>query len=140
MTTQVITAGSASPFDIPAIQRSITEALKSLPKDQRGNLIFDVRRDKASAALVLRAGEHFEALAWVTKPYASTWDYGLQGRVSFLTGVDYPLVPEKVWFSRLRGYYRLFRTEFYGSPLNDRDLAAWKALLSWLGFRVRLVG
>ena len=136
MTTQVITAGGASPFDIPAIQRSITEALKSLPKDQHGNLIFDVRRDKASAALVLRAGEHFEALAWVTKPYASTWDYGLQGRVSFLVTEE----PRCVWFARLRGYYRLFRTEFMGSPLNDRDLAAWKALLSWLGFRVRLVG
>ena len=136
MSAQVIAAGSPSPFDIPSIQRSITEALKSLPKDQRGNLILDVRRDKASAALVLRAGEHFEALAWVTKPYASTWDYGLQGRVSFLVTEE----PRRVWFARLRGYYRLFRTEFYGSPLNDRDLAAWKALLSWLGFRVRLVG
>lgn len=137
MSSQVITAGSgSSPFDIPSIQKSITAALATLPKDQRGNLLLDVRKDKASAALVVRTGEHFEALAWVTKPYASTWDYGLQGRVSFLVTET----PRRVWFARLRGYYRIFRTEFYGSPLNDRDLAAWKALKAWLGFRVRLVG
>ena len=136
MTTQVITAGGASPFDIPALQKSITSVLATVPKDQWINLVFDVRKDKASAAVILRGGDHAQLLAWVTKPYASDWDYGLQGRVSFLVTET----PRCVWFARLRGYYRLFRAEFMGDPLNDRDLAAWKALLSWLGFRVRLVG
>jgi hypothetical protein len=136
MSTSVVTKGGASPFDIPAIQRSITAAMATLPKDRWGQLVVDAGRDKASAALMVRAGQHVEFLAWVTKPYVGNLDYGLQGRVSFLVGPE----PRPVLGYRYRGWYRLFRLEYEGKPLNGRLSSAWKALLSRFGYSVSLIG
>jgi hypothetical protein len=132
------TAGAVSPFDIPSIQHSIDATMATLSAEERGNLIISAKRgDGVKAALLVRGPSigslHTEAIAWVTAPLlGKTFDWGAQGRVSWLYGQT--VRPKPVLFSRLRGWYAVLRD--YNSPRQS----ALKALLLCLGIDVKVRG
>jgi hypothetical protein len=105
-TPPVYTAGSpASPFDIVGITQAIERAASSIPADKHGNIALRIDQDGAGLGIVVKGPFSTEFLGTVTKPRAGSLGWSVSGRVNF--AVSPP--KDVLWFSSLRGSYRMFR-------------------------------
>jgi len=113
---------TTSPFEsVSSLNQQINEAIAAVPENKRGCFLVRANLNKASATLMIRAGDNVTFLARIQKIYFADWAGDISGRVVFLKD------PEAEPMS-LDDYYRVFRDVGAAFVPNTRFRALIKAV------------
>ena len=114
----------ATTFDsVAGMNAQINEALSAVPEGKRGAFLVRADLKKASAALMIRAGENVSFLARIQKTYVEGWGGDLSARVTFLKAGEVSTAPMS-----FLDYYLIFRTAGVAFVPNSRFRALVKAV------------
>jgi hypothetical protein len=123
----LVPAASAAFVDPASLSSQIERALSAIPADKLGCFLVHADLQKASIAVMVRAGGSVSFLARVQKTYTGGLDAEVGGRITFLLG-EAEAAPAPPATLTLSDYYEVFRNVGTDFTRNSRFRASVKAV------------